>query len=135
METIRTKNELDSFDRDLKIDSLISIYKSKLTLAVYANLARRQTVRILERDEPGYTSHHDNDSDSCNHSTSRGDDHTTHNYRDNSDRYDPWPVGGNDKWISNDNNTSSNNNNCDYKDAVKNYSNWINYNNGNNDSC
>ena len=64
---------------------------------------RAGTLRILcERDEDGYTAPHNNKTDSERHSTSRGDDHTTHNYDDGSGRHDPFPIGGNDKWISND---------------------------------
>ncbi|MEM3245632.1 MAG: hypothetical protein QXN16_02590 [Candidatus Micrarchaeaceae archaeon] len=78
----------------------------KFNIEFAKNLLRTNTTyKILcERDEDGYTAHHDNkETNSQTHSTSRGDAHTTHNYDDGSGRYDLWPIGGNDKWISNDN--------------------------------
>ena len=78
-------------------------YREPSASSAYSNLARRMPgIMKMESDESGYTAHHDNSSDAYNHSTSDGNSYTTHNYSDNSGRYDPFPVGGNDKWMPND---------------------------------
>ncbi len=88
-----------NFHSKVGISSSIPLYVPGLLRKVDIE----KPVILFEGDEDRYTSYHQNErSDSEEHSTNRGESHTTHNYDDGSGRYDPWPVGGNDKWTSND---------------------------------
>lgn len=71
-----------------------------LSLTFYVSIARLVNTIKLEQNEPCYTApHEDPKTDGNKHSTSDGKDYVTHNYNDGSERYDPFPMGGNDKWM------------------------------------
>ena len=46
----------------------------------------------------GYTAPHESPSDAAKHATQRMEEHTVHIY---DGKGDPWPIGTDDKWMSN----------------------------------